>query len=129
MSITINPTDVSKLANSRPEEDSAEAKAYDAPVKKLGSRVTRGQSEVIASVLTPAVQRKLIGSNELVNALRRYADTGEKSAISGEQSEELKKVVTQARERVDNPSKARRIWPRKTAAVLVGIASASDKSE
>lgn len=107
---------VAQAANTRPDEGEA---TYEVPVKKLGSRVTQPQVSVVTDVLTKSLTETIRSD---MDALAAYADTGDKSHLSAEQNEAISKVVAQARERLsDNPSKARRVWPRKVAAIVHNI--------
>lgn len=112
----VDPREVVKLANTRAEE-------FDGgTVKKLGSRVTTTQVSTVTKVATPAALRTIKGDgDDGANALKAYAETGDASHLSPEQNEALKKLVAQAREASENPSKARRIWPRKVAAIVVSL--------
>lgn len=122
MSITTNAAELVKVANSRPDDDAAKALEYEQPVKKLGSRVTKKQVEVISKVLTRG-QLTTLHSNK--KALTTYADTGDASALTPEQNDALKKVVEAGRANSENDSQKRRIWPRKVAAIVASIESPS----
>lgn len=115
---TIDVSAVTKSANVRPEGD--DAPQYERPITKLGSRVTKKQTALVLAVLTPTQQKALLTE---VTALHQYADTGDASALSAESAETIKKVVSQAREKAESESQARRVWPRKVAAIIAQLAA------
>jgi len=110
---------VAQAANTRPESDEYEA----GKVHKLGSRVTTRQASVVHQKLTTAQRAKLTAEYDGqsgIALLRAYADTGERSYLSPEQSEVLSTLVKQCRDSIENESQKRRVWPRKVAAIIVG---------
>lgn len=109
---------VTKDANVRTPD--AEYEGHE--IRKLGSRVTSKQAELVLGKITQSLRRTLTEGDEALANLRAYADTGDKSYVSNEQFEALQKVVSQCKQ--DAPggpegSAARRFWPRKTAAIVV----------
>lgn len=106
---------VATRSNQRPEDASYE----QGSVHKLGSRVTSKQANVVIDKLTNSI-RKTLTDGKGTEQLRAYADTGERSYLSAEQSEALSNLVKACRESVGaESSAARRFWPRKVAAVIV----------
>jgi hypothetical protein len=131
MSITVNAEAVRKVANQRVDGELAEqfsefSGRKGSGVRPLGSRITTKQVEVAAECVTQAQIDILRGDDERLQALRIYAETGDQSKLSGEQSETLKKLVAACRERAietaqtpgAGESQARRFWPRKVAAII-----------
>lgn len=116
--MAFDPKMVAKGANVRPEQDDYEA----GKVHKLGSRVTSRQAQVVHSKLTASMKTKLLAEHEGtpgIDLLRAYADTGERSYLTTEQSEVLSGLVKACRESIENESQKRRVWPRKVAAIIV----------
>ena len=117
--MAIDTKKVTKDANKRTPDATYEK----GEVKDLGSRVTSKQAKLVLDKLTNAQRKVLTEGEGALDTLRAYADTGDKSYVTSEQYEVLSKIVAQCKEDVaaDDPkgSKARRFWPRKTAAIVV----------
>lgn len=79
--------------------------------RKLGSRVTTRQVKAVESVRPdklPATKAKL----------REYAQTGDATGLTDSEYLGLRNLVEEAKKQMPNPSQARRLWPRKVAAIL-----------
>lgn len=80
-------------------------------VKDWKARVTQKQ----ANAIQLAARGKRLDADEML----AYVLTGDASHLTGQTASDLKLLVKQAKEQMPNESQAKRIWPRKAAAVLL----------
>jgi hypothetical protein len=119
MAIHVDTTAVRKASNIRSEDSDK----FESPIKELGSRVTARQVQAVAAVLTPAQLKKLLSDSD---GLTEFAETGELARVNQDVVDVLNEVKKAAREYVvqmdgvtNGASHARRIWPRKIAAIVM----------
>lgn len=72
----------------------------------------------VSAVQEEAIRRALTGRKLNLAVLEAYSATGDLSAVPADQATLLREVVKQAKAGL-TPSQAKRIWPRKVAAVAL----------